>query len=230
MRLVCPHCGKAHIVREEALGTAGRNVRCSACKSQWFANAQGTYVRKSASEAKPGARSTQSVVDQAQKAAQPRRGFKKKSTVARKGFALDPGVSIFAALVIVLIGGVVFRQPVVRALPSLAGLYAAAGMDINVRGFQLADVTMTRDMADGGQILVVSGKISNVSGRDNAIPPLRIVLRSPTGAEIQVVKASAESKKLTKDGETSFKTVLANPPQDAKDVLVRFSGAAPSGS
>lgn len=37
MQIVCPHCDTHYDVRDEALGPAGRTVRCARCKETWLA-------------------------------------------------------------------------------------------------------------------------------------------------------------------------------------------------
>jgi predicted Zn finger-like uncharacterized protein len=37
MHIVCPHCTTSYAIDLAALGTAGRNVRCSRCKETWLA-------------------------------------------------------------------------------------------------------------------------------------------------------------------------------------------------
>jgi predicted Zn finger-like uncharacterized protein len=40
MHIVCPHCTTSYAIDLAALGTAGRNVRCSRCKETWLARAE----------------------------------------------------------------------------------------------------------------------------------------------------------------------------------------------
>ena len=37
MLIVCPNCATSYEVKPNALGDAGRTVRCASCKKEWFA-------------------------------------------------------------------------------------------------------------------------------------------------------------------------------------------------
>src|SRR4051812_47423320 len=39
MRIACPHCQTSYEVTAEAIGAAGRSVRCAHCRATWFAAA-----------------------------------------------------------------------------------------------------------------------------------------------------------------------------------------------
>jgi predicted Zn finger-like uncharacterized protein len=39
MLIVCPNCSTSYEVKTEAIGDAGRTVRCSRCRTEWFATA-----------------------------------------------------------------------------------------------------------------------------------------------------------------------------------------------
>ena len=40
MLIVCPNCATSYMVDPGALGSGGRTVRCSRCKTTWFASLQ----------------------------------------------------------------------------------------------------------------------------------------------------------------------------------------------
>ena len=221
MRLLCPHCGKAHIIRDGALGAAGRTVRCSACKSTWFADATGSA--KTSAHTYEGA-DPHALIERVRQATA-YKPFKSKKTGPqdKPRLPVDPGMAILGAMALLLVCGLIFREPVVRTVPSMASLYKGIGLSVNVRGLEFADIKSSREVQNGAPILVVEGKIANVSGGEASVPAVRVTLRSPTGGEIDAVTVRAESIKLEQTGETSFKTVLPNPAADAKDVLVHFS-------
>jgi predicted Zn finger-like uncharacterized protein len=229
MRLLCPHCGKAHIIRDGALGAAGRTVRCSACKSTWFADASGEA--KTPAHAYEGA-DPHALIERVRKATA-YNPLKSKKPGAAKGnfrYPVDPGVAILGALALFLVSSLVFRGSVVSALPNLASLYQGIGLPVNVRGLEFADIKSSRDIQGGEPVLIVEGKIMNVSGADVDMPAVRVTLRSLTGGEIDAVTTKPEAVKLERTGETAFKTQFANPSSDAKDVLVHFSDSQNLGS
>lgn len=227
MHLVCPNCGKAHIARAEAIGAEGRNVRCSTCKTIWHVNGAGEPERKQGASPSPGPKS-QDFVDQMRNAAAPRPA--KPPRPARRRDAkpgvfqkIEPGAVVLGALFFMLGAMFFFRESVVQNVPHLAPLYHAMGFEINVRGLEFADVQIKRDVENGAPVLLVEGKITNITPSTLDVPPIRIALRSPTGAEVGTMTVKPDHGTLQQAGTTIFKTRLANPPSDAKDVLVRFS-------
>ncbi|MES2905477.1 MAG: MJ0042-type zinc finger domain-containing protein [Pseudomonadota bacterium] len=230
MRLVCPNCGKAHIVRPEALGSQGRTVRCAACKNTWAVTAAGEtdygaqrYAGKAAGTANSRqlVENIRSVAEGTAKAA-PRPSRKKAPS---KNFlqTVEPGAVILGGLVCFLGMMLFFREPVVETVPRLARLYETMGFHVNVRGLEFADIKISHESENGAPVLVVEGKITNITPDKRDVPPVRIALRSPTGSEIDIATVKAENLSLDHAGATNFKSRLANPPQDAKDVLVKFS-------
>jgi predicted Zn finger-like uncharacterized protein len=229
MRLLCPHCGKAHIIRDGALGPAGRTVRCSSCKSTWFADATGTA--KTPAHAYEHA-DPHALIERVRKATayKPLKSKKPGATASNTRRVVEPGLAILGALALLLGAGLIFREPVVKTTPSLATLYKGIGLPVNVRGLEFAEVKSSRSIKNGEQVLVVEGRIANVSGAEVSVPAIRVTLRSPTGGEIDAVSVRPEQGKLGLTGETTFKTQFANPSTDAKDVLVHFSNPQNLGS
>ncbi len=232
MRLLCPQCGKAHLIRDGALGKAGRSVRCSSCKSTWFANASGQArgLIKAATAPAQGEISSQAIVEHVRKATsyKPTKS-QKQGQSGRSRFLIDPGLAILGMLALTLGMGLLFRETAVRSVPDLASLYRAFGYSVNVRGLEFAGLTSSREIQNGEAVLVVEGKISNISRGPVPVPPVRVTLRSPTGTEIETAIVRPEAGALDYRGETGFKTMLANPPEDAKDVLVHFIDPQNSG-
>lgn len=117
---------------------------------------------------------------------------------------------------------IAWRADVVRVAPQTASLYAAIGLPVNLRGLSFADVVTTTETHDGVQVLVVEGTIASASTRVVEIPRLRFSVRNPGGQEVYAWTA-LPSRSLLAPGETlAFRSRLASPPPDARDVLVRF--------
>jgi predicted Zn finger-like uncharacterized protein len=117
---------------------------------------------------------------------------------------------------------IAWRADVVKVAPQTASLYAAIGLPVNLRGLSFADVTTTTETHDGVQVLVVEGTIASASARVVEIPRLRFSVRNPGGQEVYAWTA-LPSRSLLAPGETlAFRSRLASPPTDARDVLVRF--------
>ena len=60
MILVCPNCATRYIVPDEAIGVSGRQVRCAACKHNWFQEGPRLETREEAAARQPDAPSSTS--------------------------------------------------------------------------------------------------------------------------------------------------------------------------
>jgi len=134
-----------------------------------------------------------------------------------------PGLPIAILALIALNAALIaWRADVVRVAPQTASLYAAIGLAVNLRGLSFADVTTATETHDGVQVLVVEGTIASASPRVVEVPRLRFSVRNPGGQEVYTWTA-LPARSLLAPGETlAFRSRLASPPPDARDVLVRF--------
>jgi predicted Zn finger-like uncharacterized protein len=130
-------------------------------------------------------------------------------------------IAILALLAIdaALIG---WRADVVRAAPQTASLYAAIGLPVNLRGLTFADVKTATETHDGVPVLVVEGTIGNVSPRIVEVPRLRFSVRNRNGQEVYAWTAVPGRSALGPGESLAFRSRLASPPPDAREVLVRF--------
>ncbi len=134
-----------------------------------------------------------------------------------------PGLPIAILALIALNAALIaWRADVVRVAPQTASLYAAIGLPVNLRGLSFADVATATETHDGVQVLVVEGTIASASARVVEVPRLRFSVRNPGGQEVYTWTA-LPARSLLAPGETlAFRSRLASPPPDARDVLVRF--------
>lgn len=136
-----------------------------------------------------------------------------------------PLPSLSAAILALIVANTIliaWRSDVVRLLPQTASLYAAAGMPVNLRGLAFENVKMSRDVHDGVSVLVVEGSLVNVAGRAIEVPRLRLSVRNDTMNEIYTW-TTVPARSILGPGETlPFRSRLASPPIEARDVVVRF--------
>lgn len=130
------------------------------------------------------------------------------------------------ALAVVLMtligGGVYLRQPIVRAVPDLAGIYAAIGLPVNVIGLEFADVKTLRSMRDGAQVLMITANLVNVSDQQVPVPPVVVSLLDADGAVLFEWSVVPLVQVLQADDWTEFSTQLTSPPADAADLHLSF--------
>jgi hypothetical protein len=128
-----------------------------------------------------------------------------------------------ALILIALIAGLAAgRASIVRHAPQTAALYRAVGLPVNLRGLDFKDVRITGENEDGVPVLVVQGAIVNSVNRPVEVPRMRFALLNPSGVETYAWSA-LPTRTVLGEGETlAFRSRLASPPQDIRDVQIRF--------
>jgi predicted Zn finger-like uncharacterized protein len=150
---------------------------------------------------------------------------KPKPKRVRKPFKWPrPGLRAASIVLVGLVGGLLlFRSEIVRFAPQTASLYGAIALPVNLRGLTFENVTSVKEQRDGVTVLVVEGTIVSASASAVEVPRLRLALRGEAGNEVYVWTA-APNRSILAPGETlPFKTRLASPPPEGRDVLVRFA-------
>ncbi|GGE51127.1 thioredoxin [Agaricicola taiwanensis] len=241
MLIVCPNCQSSYRVSAESLGVSGRTVRCAKCNTAWFAEPEddqetseettAIVAENSAEEPLYGetvdprmtrlARVMASIRHEQQDSAgeaTPAEAPAKRKTPRRRFW---PTAAAMAAVAI--IGGLILgRDSVVRLLPQTAQLYALAGLDVNLRGLEFRDVAATERVEGGVPILLVSGKVENITDGVVDVPRLRLAVRNTDGREIYVWTVVPRPNRLVAGDTLAFQGQLASPPAEARDIAVRF--------
>ncbi len=114
------------------------------------------------------------------------------------------------------------REPIVRAFPVTASLFEAAGFPVNLRGLEFKDLQTMRELEDGQSVLVVEGTIANPGGSTRPVPRVRLSLRSDDTQEIYAWSVEPKAQTLPPGGSVRFRSKLAAPPDQARDVQLRF--------
>jgi hypothetical protein len=115
-----------------------------------------------------------------------------------------------------------WRADLVRAMPQTATFYARLGLPVNVRGLRFDRVAATAEWADGKPVLIVRGEISNDTSIVEEVPRLRLVVRNSEHQEIRFWD-TAPARQALAPGETMpFRSELALPPSDTREIMVRF--------
>jgi len=115
-----------------------------------------------------------------------------------------------------------WRVDFVRILPQTASLYARIGLPVNVRGLAFDGITINTEQHEGVPILVVEGSVINGARQMIDVPRLKFGLRNAAGQEIYSWTAVPPHSMLPPGEAMSFRTRLASPPPEGRDVLVRF--------
>lgn len=125
---------------------------------------------------------------------------------------------------------VALPEYVVTAVPASIQLYDLLGRDVNIYGLEIQMVDVQHLVVDGRKVIAVKGEIVNAASSVRKIPWLRFGLRSTDGAEIYQWTLNTEVRPLKAGESTSFVTRLASPPEDARNLEIRFARANEIGS
>jgi predicted Zn finger-like uncharacterized protein len=132
---------------------------------------------------------------------------------------LPTACAAMGALVLAL---VVWRVDVVRLLPQTAAFYNMVGLEVNLRGLLFKDVKITSETVEGKPVLVIEGVIVGEARKPVELPRLRFSVRDAKGAEIYAWNAVLEQPVLRPGERAWFKSRLASPPPEGRNIDVRF--------
>jgi predicted Zn finger-like uncharacterized protein len=124
-----------------------------------------------------------------------------------------------AALAVALL---VWRTDMVRLLPQTAGFYRLVGLDVNLRGLAFKDVKVSTETVEGKPVLVIEGAIVGETRKAADLPRLRFSVRDAQGAEIYAWNTVLEQTVLQPGERVLFKSRLASPPTEGRNIDIRF--------
>lgn len=116
----------------------------------------------------------------------------------------------------------IWRTDVVRLLPQTATFYRLVGLEVNLRGLAFKDIKVSNESVDGKPVLVIEGMIVGEAGKPVELPRLRFSVRDAQGAEIYAWNAVLEQQVLNPGERAHFKSRLASPPAEGRNIDIRF--------
>jgi len=131
-----------------------------------------------------------------------------------------PGAIVMMCVALMVLAN--WRVAVVREFPQTASLFAALGLPVNLRGLDFEDVKASTEFDGDTMVLAVEGSIGNVTTEAVNVPRLRFALRNGAGQEIYAWTALPARNSLAAGERLPFRSRLAFPPADGRDVIVRF--------
>lgn len=132
---------------------------------------------------------------------------------------LPTACAAMGALVLAL---VIWRVDVVRLLPQTATFYKMVGLEVNLRGLMFEDVKISTETVEGKPVLVIEGMITGEAKKPVELPRLRFSVRDAQGAEIYAWNAVLEQTVLRPGERAWFKSRLASPPAEGRNIDIRF--------
>jgi predicted Zn finger-like uncharacterized protein len=126
------------------------------------------------------------------------------------------------ALAGIIAGGFGFRTEIVRALPDLAGVYAAMGLGVNVVGLEFGDVTTVTTRRGEVSTLSVAAKIRSVKSRRVIVPPVLVTLLDDEGSKLYEWSVAPPVGDLAPGEAAELSAELTAPPEGAREVRLSF--------
>ena len=127
-----------------------------------------------------------------------------------------------AAMGALILALMIWRAEIVRLLPQTATFYTMVGLEVNLRGLAFKDIKVSNETVDGKPVLVIEGTIVGQTKNPVELPRLRFSVRDAQGTEIYAWNAVLEQPVLKPGERAYFKSRLASPPPEGRNIDVRF--------
>jgi predicted Zn finger-like uncharacterized protein len=221
MILTCPNCATQYSVDLDHIGPEGRMVRCKQCVHVWREFPHEQEDKQSEDAPQPA---VEAIPQPKVEVAAPHR---RRSALPRerpKRANLAGWVALGAILLAVLGGGWLMRERVVDAWPASARLFAALGTPVEVlgAGIEIADVTSARDVVEGVPVLLIEGRLTNISEAVRTVPAVRASLLDQSAREVRSWLVPILEQRLLPGETVAFTTRLENPPDEARELAITF--------
>jgi predicted Zn finger-like uncharacterized protein len=222
MILTCPNCATQYSVDPDRIGPEGRTVRCKQCAHIWREiplEQPGTAKNAPQPMAEDVPQPKAEVDAPRRRRSAPLRERPKRANLA--GW-----VALGALLFAVLGGGWLMRERIVDAWPASARLFAAIGTPVEVlgAGIEIADVTSAREVVEGVPVLLIEGRLTNVSTEVRTVPAVRASLLDQAAREVRSWVVPILEQRLLPGETVAFTTRLEKPPEEARELAITFIG------
>lgn len=235
MILTCPSCATSYFTPDEAIGAAGRAVRCKACRHTWRATLEEPLELSAVPPAieapsfgkreEPAPESlAETPAPELPKAFRARAEHQRRLRRAAAHGAV--WASIAAGFAAVITAAWLFRIEVVEMAPRAAAAYAAVGLSVNPTGLEFESVTARAAPDDPGKVLI-SGNLRNVRENERIAPPVRVALLDADGAEIGHAVVRIDAAPVLPGKVQAFAAVIPDPGARGQGIDVNFVLDAP---
>jgi predicted Zn finger-like uncharacterized protein len=238
----CPHCQASFRLPQDVLARRGLDVRCTSCFTCWHLHEDGTNgeilsLRQENNaqlmEIEPdelGLNDNMPLIETASPSLVPdkengvlsTRKISEPVITLKKSRQISKKLVLSIMLSIAVVGFIAGRQSILRNFPKTAPLYSAIGFNTNILGLDFKNVVSSRLSDKGQDILLIEGKIGNITREVKQIPAIHLTVRTREGKNVYSWVTKPSKATLEPYESFDFKTRLASPPLEGHDVSVRF--------
>ncbi|HEX4299018.1 MAG TPA: MJ0042-type zinc finger domain-containing protein [Devosia sp.] len=132
-------------------------------------------------------------------------------------------LAALVALVAVVALGFSLRVDLVTWFPSLAGVYAAIGLPVNIVGLDFEDSKTLMTYRGGKSVMQITARIRSIAASPVAVPPVLVTLLDPKGGVVYEWTVAPQASELDPGEILDFSTELSSPPDGAASVRLSFT-------
>jgi predicted Zn finger-like uncharacterized protein len=238
MILTCPQCATRYQTDAALFSPPGRKVKCAKCAHVWMQAAPEPEFDSTVEEPPPEHTVEEPPPQRTAYAPQreayaPVRDYPaappvqatRKPAATPWSYRLGIAAGWLGLVAIILVIGWAadaYRQQIASLWPQSSSLYSALGLKVNARGIDIVDPSNHIEKEDGQFVLVVTGKLVNITQRELTVPPLSVVLTDDDMRSLYQWSFTPGASTLKPGESVPFRTRLSSPPSGVKHLQIRF--------
>lgn len=229
MIVTCPQCQAAYNLDPNKLGEDGRTVRCTTCLHMWTQRSSETPSPAPATsdisfdDVPPPAESFEATLQKIEDAPtspsppppkmpdvlKPKPlDFSMPNPITYKVMGMGPkqfgALTFLACFFVSAIFLFSFKTGLTQTWPALSAFYRVLGFELHVpgEGLRFGALSVENRISGDKKTLVLVTSLSNISDKEKPYPPMRVTLKSASGAILKEWHLNSDDRKPLASGES----------------------------